>query len=68
MKNLVFLSSLMLNMVFGCNQSNLKTESDSEIISTDPLPSWKDGGNKSAIIDFVKQISKQISRIIKRES
>ena len=59
MKNLVFLSSLMLIMVCGCNQSNLKIESDSEIISTDPLPSWKDGGNKSAIIDFVKQITKE---------
>ena len=55
MKNLVFLSSLILIMVLGCNQSNLKTEPDDEIISSDPLPSWKDGGNKSAIIDFVGQ-------------
>lgn len=59
MKNLVFLSSLILIMVLGCNQSNLKTEPDDEIISSDPLPSWKDGGNKSAIIDFVKQITQQ---------
>jgi len=59
MKNLVFLSSLMLIMVLGCNQSNLKTEPDDEIISPDPLPSWKDGGNKSAIIDFVKQITQE---------
>ena len=59
MKNLVFLSSLILFMVLGCNQSNLKTEPDDEIISSDPLPSWKDGGNKSAIIDFVKQITQQ---------
>ena len=59
MKNLVFLSSLILIMVLGCNQSNLKTEPDDEIISSDPLPSWKDGGNKSAIIDFVKQITQK---------
>ena len=59
MKNLIFLSCLMLIMVLGCNQSNLKTEPDDEIISPDPLPSWKDGGNKSAIIDFVKQITQE---------
>ena len=59
MKNLIFLSCLMLIMVLGCNQSNLKTEPDDEIISSDPLPSWKDGGNKSAIIDFVKQITQE---------
>ena len=55
MKNLVFLSSLMLIMVCGCNQSNLKIESDSEIISTDPLTYWKDGGNKSGF--FSRKIS-----------
>lgn len=59
MKNLVFLLSLMLIMTSGCNQSNLKTEPDDEIIFADPLPSWKDGGNKLAIVDFVKQITQE---------
>ena len=57
MKKIIFLSSLMLVMVLGCNQSNLKTEPVYEIISADPLPSWKNGRNKLAIIRFVKQIT-----------
>jgi len=59
MKNIVLLSSLMLITLLGCNQSNPETESIDEAISSNPLPSWKDGQNKSAIIDFVNQVIQQ---------
>ena len=42
----------------ACNQPNQKTEAGDNPASLDPLPSWKDGTTKSAIIQFVSEVTK----------
>jgi hypothetical protein len=57
MKNLIPLTSLLLIVLVGCNQPNTKTESTDSDISSTFLPSWKDGPAKSAIIQFVNDVT-----------
>ncbi len=58
----IILASLAFVAV-SCNSGDEKKEKaatpKTEVVSTDPLPSWKEGSNKSAIIDFVTQVIEQ---------
>jgi hypothetical protein len=48
--------------IVSCNSGIEKTgdtTSKAEAIYMNPLPSWKEGPNKSAIIDFLNQVIQQ---------
>ena len=53
---LLFLSAVLL---FNFTPHQPKTETQAVIGGTDPLPSWKDGPSKKAIIDFVTKTTKK---------
>ncbi len=54
MKKYIFIIGLAL-FAFSCKQS----DNTSQKINVDPLPSWNEGTNKKAIIDFVTNITKE---------
>lgn len=58
MKKLVILFSIAIIAFATCNQPNQKSEAGDNSASQDPLPSWKDGSTKSAIIQFVNEVTK----------
>lgn len=51
----------MTIFIFGCKKSTTKKEITKQETTkvTDPLPSWKDGPAKKAIINFVNQTTKE---------
>jgi phosphoserine phosphatase len=54
MKRLTILFCIAMITLTSCNQ---KTETAVNSASLDPLPSWKDGLTKSAIIQFVNEVT-----------
>jgi phosphoglycolate phosphatase-like HAD superfamily hydrolase len=46
-------------LTIGCNQPLPKTETPTETVAADPLPSWNDGASKQSIIDFVTKTTKE---------
>lgn len=54
MKRLAFLLFIAMIALTGCNQ---KIETADVSTSLDPLPSWKDGPTKTAIIQFVDDVT-----------
>ncbi len=60
----ILLCISMIGLI-SCNQ---KTETADNLVSLDPLPSWKDGLTKSAIIQFVDDVTtKGSSKYVKPE-
>ncbi len=57
MKRLAILCCTAMIAFTACNQSNKKTEAAVSPANLDPLPSWKDGLTKSAIIQFVDDVT-----------
>ena len=57
---ILLIATLTILMV-GCNQSQPKIEQTKEITLTvaDPLPTWNEGLNKQAIINFVNKTTKE---------
>jgi phosphoserine phosphatase len=54
MKRLAILFCISMIGLTSCNQ---KTETADNLVSLDPLPGWKDGLTKSAIIQFVDDVT-----------
>lgn len=44
-------------LIFSCSNSKDSVEEDLESISSDPLPSWNEGGTKEAITSFVNSVT-----------
>jgi len=49
--------SIILSVCFFCTSTTKKDDITSEIEYTDPLPSWYEGTTKTAIIDYVKDVT-----------
>jgi phosphoserine phosphatase len=58
MKKLIILLGIAIIAFAACNQPNQRTEAADNSASSDPLPSWKEGTTKSAIIQFVNEVTK----------
>ena len=53
---------LIIILFTSCNHNDTtETINDAVIENSDPLPSWKDGATKSAIIDYVNDVTKSES-------
>lgn len=57
MKKIIAFISLSIFVFVGCDQTNTKLETSINTITIDLLPSWKDGPTKSAIIEFVNEVT-----------
>ncbi len=57
MKRLAILFCIAMITFTACNQPDRKTETADTLASVDPLPSWKNGLTKSAIIQFVDDVT-----------
>ena len=57
MKRLAILLCIVMIAFAACNQPNQKTETADSSATLAPLPSWKDGLTKSAIIQFVDEVT-----------
>jgi len=55
----LFLSALIV--LAGCNQANknFNQQTESDILVTDPLPTWNEGAAKQSVIDFVKAVTNE---------
>jgi hypothetical protein len=49
----------ILFVLASCTKQQESSESKSEIVVADPLPSWNDGAAKTAIVDFVNKTTKE---------
>ncbi len=51
---------LLISILFaGCGHSNYKAGTPQKVVAINPLPSWEDGLNKSAIIQFVNEVTRE---------
>jgi phosphoserine phosphatase len=58
-KHYLFLSAIIF--LVSCNQAdkNFNQQTESEILVTDPLPTWNEGPAKQSVIDFVKAVTNE---------
>lgn len=57
MKKIIAVICLSLFLFVGCNNSNTKIEKTNDVGTVNPLSSWKDGPIKTAIIEFVTEVT-----------
>ncbi len=53
--------SLAISLLIACNPNTKNSEQTSKTEITDPLPSWNKGTTKSAIINYVKDVTNKKS-------
>lgn len=66
-KNTATVLTALLFLIFGCQQGPEKgsdqiQDTKAKSVRTDPLPSWNDGATKTAIIDFVSDVTNAESK------
>ncbi len=59
MKKFIAFLTLTALLLSACNEAKTKTESVENIEVSDPLPSWNEGPVKTAIINFVNDVSNE---------
>ncbi len=63
--SIIGVSLVALLLSYSCNSGAQKSQDSSTVAAaelSDPLPSWNDGANKKAIIDFVKAVTTEGSQ------
>ena len=59
MKKFIAFLTLTTLLLSACNNTTVKTESAENSEVSDPLPSWNEGLIKTAIINFVNDVSNE---------